>query len=146
MVDGHYKYVRDASEIHAIFGFLQVNELFGSTSTLPIELSHHPHATGKYLKDKRSCIYTANENLSFESSVKGAGFLNFHQGLVLTKQKHSKSRWLLPEFFKNLEISHHSQDSFRDDYFQSISKGQEIVIEANDELLNWTHSLIKCGQ
>ena len=49
--------------------------------------------------------------------------------LVLTKEGYSRSKWELPNFFRNAIISWHNENNWRDDYFQSVARGQEFVIK-----------------
>ncbi len=61
---------------------------------------------------------------------------------MLTKSGMSRSCWDLPDFFKNLDISYHSQNSFKEGYFKSADIGQEFVISADDNLIEWTKELL----
>ena len=59
----------------------------------------------------------------------------------LTKEGQTRSRWLLPEYFRNYKISYHSENSWKDDYFQSAAKGQEFVVDGDENLEKWLKSL-----
>jgi hypothetical protein len=63
---------------------------------------------------------------------------------VLTKKGMSSSRWILPDFLRNIKISYHSEKSWKDGYFQSAGRGQEFVFSTNEknEILNWISDLI----
>ena len=63
----------------------------------------------------------------------------------MTKEGESKSRWDLPEYFKDVEITYHTNNSWKDNYFQSASKGQEFIINANNKIINWTKRIISSG-
>ena len=67
----------------------------------------------------------------------------FNENLVLTKIGMTRSKWELPEVFRDLNISYHSKDSFKLDHFQSAAKGQEFVIDANDSLINWVKQIVE---
>ena len=54
----------------------------------------------------------------------------------------SKSKWNLPSFFKEVDISYHP-DPWKDNYFQSAAKGQEFVMEASPEVLEWVKQIIR---
>lgn len=142
-VNDNLAYKKDAPIIHLIFGYLQIGEIYSDISELPEELSFHPHAQKeKYYGDKNNCIYVASESLSFDNEISGGGFLKFRDDLVLTKKGEALSRWELPSFFKNVNISYHSSKSFKLGYFQSVAKGQEFVIDANTEVENWARKII----
>jgi len=140
--NGTLKYIKGAPDMHMIFGYLQIGEIFSDFSNFPKEIHYHPHAQNKFEKIKNNCIYKASNYLSFHSEVSGGGCLNFHNDLVLTKKGYSKSKWELPSFFQDISISYHSKESFVDDYFQSAAKGQEFIIEKNDSVSEWAKNLI----
>ena len=54
----------------------------------------------------------------------------------------SRGKWDLPEFFKEVQISHHP-DPWRDNYFQSAAIGQEFVLNANPQIMGWAKQIIK---
>ena len=68
----------------------------------------------------------------------------YQKDLILTKQGQSKySHWNLPNELKGLEISYHTQNSYKEDYFQSACRGQEFVIEESPNAEKWAQNLIK---
>lgn len=143
--NGNIRYVKGAADLHVIFGYLQIGRIYTDFNSFKPELKHHPHAQEHFANDRNNCIYEASERLSFFDTLEGARCLTFHEDLVLTKKGCSKSKWNLPSFFKDVSISYHSRNSFTPDYFQSIAKGQEFVIEENNEVLEWVKNIIKKG-
>lgn len=143
LVQGKLRYLRGSPDLHVIYGYFQIGEIYNNGDTLPPYVRNHSHANLEHQKKKINCIYVAGEKLSFDESRKGADVLMYNKSLVLTKNGMSRSKWALPEFFKELKISYHNTYSFRGDYFKSVDKGQEFVIAANEELLNWTQQIIK---
>lgn len=143
LVQGKLRYLRRSPDLHVIYGYFQIGEIYNNGDTLPPYVKNHSHANLEHQKKKINCIYVAGEKLSFDESRKGADVLMYNKSLVLTKNGMSRSKWALPEFFKELKISYHNTYSFRGDYFKSVDKGQEFVIAANEELLNWTQQIIK---
>ena len=144
-VNGILKYKKHVPDIHLIFGYLQVGEIFSDTQNILKEFQYHPHAQKRFEENKNNCIYKAAETLSFIRSINGAGCLSFNDKLVLTKSGFSKSRWELPELFRGIEMSYHTQKSFKADYFQSAAKGQEFIIEENEKVTDWATELILSG-
>jgi hypothetical protein len=53
-----------------------------------------------------------------------------------------KSRWDLPEFFRKVNITYHTKDSFKDGYFDPAKKGREFIIDCNDRILEWVPDII----
>jgi hypothetical protein len=143
-VKGNLNY-KKSPELHLIYGYLQIGETYNDITNLPKNIQCHPHAQKRFENVKNNCIYQATDKLSFLPTVSGGGCFKFHEDLVLTQKGYSKSRWDLPSFFKNIKIVYHSPESFKDNYFQSASKGQEFIIEENDNVTGWAKQLIIKG-
>lgn len=47
---------------------------------------------------------------------------------------------------KDIYISHHSEKSWKDGYFQSAMIGQEFVFEEDDRVLNWALEKVLDGR
>jgi hypothetical protein len=142
-LNGKYSYIEGSPDLHVIFAYFQIGEIYKKMDNLPEFATYHPHARENFTNRRNNCIYIANSNLSLNQSYDGASMLNYNENLILTKRGLSKSKWELPEMFKNLNISYHYKDSFKEDYFQSAAKGQEFVIDANDDLIEWALDLIQ---
>lgn len=136
IINGKYSYIKGSPDIHVIFGYLQIGEIY--FDNFPSYAKHHPHCITNGKIRKNNCIYVGAEKLSFDKNLGGAGILKFKDNLVLTKSGMSRSCWDLPDFFKNLTISYHTKDSFKDDYFKSADIGQEFVMDTDDNLIEWT--------
>ena len=54
----------------------------------------------------------------------------------------SRSKWNLPDIFRGLSITYHTNNSWKDGYFQSAARGQEFVIEENIPITNWAQNII----
>jgi len=81
--------------------------------------------------------------LTWNSEIRGAGTFDFNHNLVLTKEGLTRTKWDLPDFFRKAKISYHSDNSWKDGYFQSANIGQEFVIQTNEEIKKWAKDLIK---
>ena len=145
IVNDILKYRKGALDLHVIYGYFQIGEIYSDFAGIPEKIKYHPHAQKRFEKEKNNCIYEATETLSFNSNLSGAGCLNYHDSLVLTKKGCSKSKWEVPSFFKDIEMSYHSQKSFKEDYFQSTAKGQEFIIKENENAIQWASKLIMAG-
>ncbi|MCK4798145.1 MAG: hypothetical protein KAT05_12235 [Spirochaetes bacterium] len=135
------RYIKNAPDVHIIFAYMQIGRIYSSYKELPLYAKYHPHSNKFSIKN--NCIYEASENLSINNSMTGAGCLNYNKRLVLTKEGETKSRWDLPDFFKEVRISYHSDKSFKKHYFDSAKKGQEFVIESNKKIIDWIKNIIK---
>lgn len=135
---------------HAIFGYLQIGDvlytkkdLFNGQGNVPEWLKYHPHAQAIRSERESNCIYIARETCSWNPSIKGYGVFQFDKDLVLTKEGLSRSKWNLPDIFRNVKMSYHSDESWKDGYFQSAHRGQEFVIEENSAIQHWAKKLIE---
>lgn len=137
------RYKRKALDLHVIYGYFQIGEIYNNGADLPDYVKYHSHANEEHQSKKTNCIYVASKNLSLNENLKGAGVLNYAPRRVLTKNGMTRTKWELPDFFRQLTISHHNQNSFKEDHFKSVDIGQEFVIEANEELVEWTKQIIE---
>lgn len=144
-VNGKIRYIRGTEDLHLIFGYLQIGNIYSDFNSFNSDIKYHPHAQERFANDKNNCIYEASERFSLDETLKGAGCLNFHEDLILTKKGFSKSKWNLPLYFKEVGISYHSKNSFTSEYFYSTAKGQEFIIEENENVTDWAKRLIIKG-
>lgn len=141
-IDGYLKYKKNAPDLNVMYGYLQIGHIHNDISLLPKEFLYHPHAKQKKYK-KNNCIFESSDSLDFLPDYPGANYLKFDKKIVLTKEGYTRSKWRLPNFFKDIEISHHNKSSWKKEYFQSCPIGQEFVFDANKQVLNWVKSIIK---
>ena len=145
-VHGKIRFRGDDNGFHAIFGYLQIGEIVvaDEDAQLPSWLTNHPHVAAVRRVRKHNTMYVATPKLSFDPNHPGAGVFQFDDQKVLTKQGESRSRWNLnPEIFRNVKISYHSGNSWKDGYFQSAARGQEFVIHTDEKVIEWAFRLIK---
>ena len=136
------KYDPQCKGFHAIYGYLQVNQIKNIRDNDFEEWAlYHPHVRRGKEASKFDHLYYASDQLTFLESKKGFGVFEFSDRVILTKDGRAKSRWELPTFFKRYKISYHTENSWKDDYFQSAAKGQEFVVHADDEIVKWVTSL-----
>ncbi len=114
-VPGAFRFAKDGANLHAIWGWLQIEERLD----LPQELSrgqkiaaHHPHISHPSGRSP-NCLYVAGNALTFLPQYAGAGaFSRFHDGLCLTDVRIDRnprklcSYWKLPAFLKEKNVSH----------------------------------------
>jgi hypothetical protein len=142
LVDGKYRFVKGAKEKHIIWGYLQINEILVNPNSKDYPwLGRHPHLD---INDPKNAIFVAKDKLSWDKQKSAAGCLNYKDSLVLTKIGLSSSRWDLPDFILETDISYHSDKHRKDGYFQSVARGQEFVFSADErpEILKWVSNLI----
>lgn len=137
-----YKYT-NGPEIHIIFGYFQIGEIkqINNNSQIPEWMKYHPHTNPKRFKGNNT-VYIAREKLTWNPEMPGANTLKFSDKLVLTKPGYSKSKWDIPKNFKGLNISCHSEKSWKDNYFQSARIGQEFVIQESYNVEYWVKDML----
>lgn len=138
---GHKLKPEPKSGKHIIYGYLQIGDILNPDETnIPHWLSYHPHNI-KMIKN--NCIYIAKETCSWNNNICGYGMFEFNKKLLLTKSGCSRSKWLLPDFFKDVSIAYHSKNSWKNDYFQSANRGQEFVVSEDKRVTDWAIKLIE---
>ncbi|MFC2036317.1 hypothetical protein ACFLUJ_09435 [Chloroflexota bacterium] len=140
--NGKLSFDRSSRDKHVIFGYLQIGEMIKvkPETKIPKWMDYHPHALPSRMRTNNT-IYSARDSLTWNSNLPGAGIFSFSKNLVLTKDGLPRSKWCLPEYFKNVRISYHSEDSWKSDYFQSVARGQEFVIDEDYQIENWAKNL-----
>jgi hypothetical protein len=142
-IDGKLKYKKGTRDQHIIFGYMQIGSVIEDKTKVPDWLKEHPHVGDRKVRDEKSnFIFLPSDNLSIMSGYKGCSVLDYRCDRVLTKDGKSRRFWDLPSFFKNIEISHHP-NPWKDDCFVSAAIGQEFVMEANPDLIEWVKQIIK---
>jgi len=146
LVGGTLRFCKNAPDKHILLGYLQIEAAYRTFDELPPQLSHHPHATLECYAAYKNCIYSATERQFLKPAHQGYGTFKYHPSLVLTKEGESRSKWLLPDFFKEVEISYHSSNSFKaEGYFDSAKIGQEFVVSGNGKVTEWVLLKIAIG-
>ena len=140
---GRLQYLAGSPGVHLVYGYLQIGEVAACGGPLPAYAKGHAHTRDKYKNTANNCMYISSDQLSLNNHFNGAGCLRYHPSLVLTKEGFSRSKWQLPGFFRSLKITYHNEKSFKDDHFQSVAQGQEFVVEANREALDWAQQLVE---
>jgi hypothetical protein len=142
--DGKLKYVSKATDLHIIYGYLQVGRIINQPGEIA-KYSWHPHAS---FDTKNNSMYFARDTLSWDNTKSGYGVFQNNERLVLTKRGMSRSCWALPAFFEGLKITGLRADSWQTDQngerYCRIANGmgQEFVVEENDAVSAWAKSLI----
>ena len=142
--DNGYKFKRGDGR-HTIFGYLQIDKIIHpNIDEVPKWLKGHPHARAmSRVKRDSNCIYIAKERCTFNENIKGYGMFHYNEELDLTKKGKSRTCWNLPDIFKDVNITYHTKDSWKDGYFKSACRGQEFVIEENPNIEKWAINLIE---
>jgi len=139
-VDGVLRYIKNAPDLHVIYGYLQVGEIIDYENNIPEWLTHHPHAKHEYW-NKPNAIFIADDKLSFNPDMPGAGVLKYDEKRVLTMEGKSRTIWSLPSCFRNISMTYHPNPWVGDE-FHSAKKGQEFVFTPNSNVMEWVKEII----
>jgi hypothetical protein len=141
--EGGYRFDPSQHSKHVLFGYLEISKILAINSTSSYEewLEGHPHIHHRGA-DPFNSIYIGSERLSFNKELKGYGMFKYNDELVLTKEGLSRTKWDLPDFFRDVKISYYTGKSWNKDYFQSASRGQEFVVEESEKVTERVKKLI----
>lgn len=144
LVEGRLQYVSSAPNLHVIYGYLRVGEVLAVDEgyVLPQWLRDHPHADRERRKQSTNTLYLAAPKLGSGFNIPGASVLSFKKNRVLTVPGMTRGKWVLPGVLRDRSISYHTADAWKDEYFQSYSRAQEYVIDADRRVVDWALGLI----
>ncbi|MCL2331250.1 MAG: hypothetical protein FWC61_01765 [Proteobacteria bacterium] len=128
------------SDKHIIYGFMEVGDMIKGTADIAQTCPWHPHSKGDV---PNNLFSTDDNNWLFIPKDRRYGTLKYADKRVLTKNGMSRSKWDLPNFFKNAEFSSVCSPGWKDDYFQKTGQWQELVISnPSKEIIDWFENII----
>lgn len=162
LLEGVYQWQRQSFPIHALWGWLQVDEVLDVSHGKPVPYdwaAYHPHC---YRNNEASnAIYTAREHLVLENEptgLPGAGVFPFlRPELQLTAVDSDKPTlwelpsWFYPEAGKKPLTYHANVNRWQREgeriFLQSVYRGQEFVLDAKDypESIAWVKGILGQG-
>lgn len=148
-VDQEWRYVRGKPGVHALFGWLRVDEVVrvgnevGSSADEHPDLAGHPHLHGRDL---------GAQNTVYKGADAGV-FDQITDNRILTAPGYTRSVWQLPHGFLPLgrtPLTHHGNPArwteVSDDivHLRTVPIGQEFVLDFDDypELHNWVDEIM----
>jgi len=160
-IEGAFRFVRGAPNLHVIFGWLQVGRVIRATDSVAAEIpwaDGHPHlaAPDRY---KNNTLYFASDRLScIGIDASGGGTfdrLGPKLALSQTDPYIGCSAWRLPRWFDPGErppLSYHLKASRWTDCetsirLQSVGRGQEFVLDVDQypEARAWLRSIFRAA-
>lgn len=158
LVDGIYRYVQGAQDIHALFGYLRIGSIIHiGKDPIPDWAQQHPHLHGT--RQGRNLLYVAADSLGMPGieHLPGAGtFKKFNESLQLTAPSKNRSfwrvpRWMYPDEGKPPLSSHEKlsrwqlptdNDGFC--YLESVARGQEFVLDTEHypDAVEWAINIL----
>ena len=158
LIAGAYRYIRDAPDLHVIFGWLQIERRIpvGKDEEIPDWASDHAHCA-REKHGNPDVIYTSTDKMHLPSisiNRSGAGvFHRFDQRLCLTMPGQNRSVWQLPRWLcledGKQGLSYHrsaarwtlQEDCTR---LRSVGRGQEFVLDCNEypQAVGWLKGIL----
>ena len=146
-----WRFQRDAPDVHALFGWLQVGEILRVGPAIDEHrrrrpwLADHPHLNGHAVPG--NTVYVAARALQIAGrslGVPGAGvFPRYHAGLRLSAPGCTRSVWTLPAWMlpaRGPALSYHrdpsrwSEASLDRVALRTVAQGQEFVLDCAADL------------
>jgi len=159
ITEGCLAFKPGSPDLHVLFGWLQVGEIYKPTAkpgSSPDWAQHHPHVEGASVREANNTLYVATQQLQLPGlhvDLPGGGvFRQFSPELQLTEEGAKRSLWRLPSCFYpdegELPLSYHSKLSrwHRDEdgvLLDSVARGQEFVLDCVQypDAVEWAHGL-----
>lgn len=149
LTDGKYKYIKKSgnfysdNDLQVVWGYLQVGKII----TDPEEQKKyywHPHSVHDRTENKTNVMFIANDRLSFNESMPGAGVLKYRVDRVLTAPNCKKATWIKRSIYDvdsivgNRKNSSKSTDGI---YYAGI--WQELGLFETTECEEWAKSIVQ---
>ena len=156
---GRYHFVRGAEDIHALWGWLQVDRVWDLTKSrdVPKWAADHPHLDGT--PRSRNALYCSSKELVLgaeRTGKPGAGvFGRWDERLRLTAPGRTRSIWRLPAWFLprgRRPLGYHSDPDRWSPagshvLLRTVGRGQEFALDADayPEAVGWARGMIEGG-
>ena len=159
LVNGKLRFRTQSKSIHAIYGWLQIEETIpvGCLDDAPNWAIYHPHFQ-RAQPFKNDTVYVGKECLMLPhigtTSLPGASiFKRYSSNLQLTKDQCNRSVWELPSWFfpknEHFPLTYHGKhDRWKREndkvILTTVGRGQEFVLDATifPEAIAWFHDLL----
>lgn len=158
-LNGKYCFVKNAPDVHAIYGWLQIGEILpvGNKASAPPWAAYHHHFKPPNAW-RNNTVYVSSAKLvlnGVDEEIRGAGvFEKYRAELCLTCPNQSKrSLWMLPKWFYPdgdlPPLSYHGNKTRwklegEHAIMRSVGRGQEFALDADKypEAVIWARDLI----
>jgi hypothetical protein len=134
-----------SKEFHAIFGFMEIGEIvnikMGLTAEMKEKYFNHPHVKHQEYYHNNSTLFIP-ANKSKHGFAKTVGTFKFSKDLVLTSDDGKLSDWQMPKPFWGKNFTY-KLNIDKKGKVKSPGRGQEMVGNANTEMLGWIKDKIK---
>lgn len=139
--NGSLRYVKDAPDLHVIFGYLQIGKMISDPIILKEKYLWHPHSLESRAHQPNNMLYLPSEHLSFNNDMNGYGVFDFANKRVLTQENSSRATWkevkaLLPD-----NLCRNVKNSAKNGGLYYKGQWQEMMLKENNISESWAESL-----
>ena len=150
-VNGKYQYIKKTGDFYSdndlqvIWGYMQVKKII----TDPEEqrkYNWHPHSSDNYRTKKcySNVMFVANDRLSFNENLPGAGVLTFRKDRVLTAKGCNKATWVKRSVYDvDSVIGNRKNSSKIADGIYYAGIWQELGLKETPKCEEWAKSIIQ---
>ena len=148
-VEGIYRYIKHTGDFYSdndlqiIWGYLQVGKII-KDATEQEKYNWHPHSSKNRVNNKTNVMFVANDRLSFNHNLPGAGLFKFDKNKVLTLEKSNKATWIKRDIYDVNSIVGNRKNSSKNPfgiYYAGI--WQELGLKESKEVEDWMISLFE---
>ena len=129
------------ADLNVIYGYMQIGDILTEPARIS-KYSWHPHASKDHLAISSNALYLPTNTLSFDSSMKGYGTLDFRKDRVLTMEGKGRATWNEYEFLKPEHIYGNKKNSAKGEGLYYCGIWQELVVYESDGLLEWIKGIL----
>ena len=144
-----YRYVRRnkadfyaGADLNIIYGYMQVGKILTDPNEIA-KYSWHPHSSKRRLANSSNALYLPTENLSFDSTMKGYGTLDYRKNRVLTMNGKGRATWNEYDFLMPEHVYGNKKNSAKGEGLYYCGIWQELVVYESEELLEWVRGIVK---
>jgi hypothetical protein len=140
-IRGKLNFVRNAPNLHIIFGYLQVGKMITNQDEINKKYNWHPHAC---MTNINNCLFTPRHTLSWDNVKPAYGVFQNNNKLILTKNGMSRSCWNSRNVFKKMSGQYKNAwrtDPHHGEYFRAMDRGQEFIFDDHKSVETWAQSL-----
>ena len=147
--NGYYRFVPrnkgsffDHSDLHVIYGFMQIGEIVKGKDRIA-KFTWHPHSSINRYDVGSNTLYLPSKTLSLLPEFNGCGTLDYRRNRVLTMEGKGRATWNEYPFLMPEHIYGQRKNAAKGQgiYYNGI--WQELVVYESEGLLDWVKSIIQ---
>lgn len=139
--NGTLRYIKNAPDLHVLYGYLQVGEIVTDKTILQENYSWHPHASQHFTCKQSNALYLPTKFLTIEKTKKGYGTFTFSENKILTLSGGTRATWKEIEALQPENINKNVKNSAKNKGIYYAGQWQELILKENSLSEEWAKSL-----